>query len=734
MAVIGKIQKNSLLLLIIIGGAMLAFIFTDMLRNVGGGEEPTPTATIGDEVVDDKELNELETIYIEREKQNAYQQQKEFTDQMKKAAEDQAFNEYVRRKIMNKELKALGLEVTKNELTDMVVGNHVHPWISQERAFSNSMGQFSKDSVIKYLNMLEMEPDGTNEEEYNQWKEAKTNWKSFEKELADARKADKYVTLVKKGIYVNTIEAKNQYVGANEKRNISYVLKKYVDIPESEVTLTDEELKAYYDKHKNDKQYQQNDESATIEYIEFAVKPTQEDIEDVVANMELIIDAFKKSTNDPSFMYNKSDVQFWSDSTLFKLGGEEFDFTPQNPSYAQIADEAIQASDSGDVIGPFVTNNQVVLLKVKGFKTEPQAWVRHILISTGAKRSESDAKRVADSVMAVIRKNNNFVEMVEKISDDPGSIAKGGEYKWFPKGAMVEEFEKAAFTGTKGQLQLVKTNYGYHIVEVLGRRDAKLPILAPVVKDIKPSRATKSVVEDLAYEFITDLEQTEGDSAFYILAADKELTVLNSRLALKSPYVMGFNEESIPKVKKFVFSKDATEGDVSTPILDNNVYKVVYIASKVAEGTPEFEDVKEQMRFPALREKQAEKYKELLAGTQNLKELVAKFPELQVQSASVIFNSNNIQGGGANEPKVVGAIFSVPQDLRPLLAPIDGNTGVYVIRITDIIPAPETTDYTAEKESLRNAKQMSADNAIMKALREKADVKDNRAKVEVQGR
>jgi hypothetical protein len=144
--------------------------------------------------------------------------------------------------------------------------------------------------------------------------------------------------------------------------------------------------------------------------------------------------------------------------------------------------------------------------------------------------------------------------------------------------------------------------------------------------------------------------------------------------------------------------------------------------------------VKEQMRFPALREKQAEKYKELLAGTQNLKELVAKFPELQVQSASVIFNSNNIQGGGANEPKVVGAIFSVPQDLRPLLAPIDGNTGVYVIRITDIIPAPETTDYTAEKESLRNAKQTSADNAIMKALREKAEVKDNRAKVEVQGR
>ena len=59
MAVIGKIQKNSLLLLIVIGGAMLAFIFTDLLSNVGGGEEPTPTATIYGEEVNDEELNEL---------------------------------------------------------------------------------------------------------------------------------------------------------------------------------------------------------------------------------------------------------------------------------------------------------------------------------------------------------------------------------------------------------------------------------------------------------------------------------------------------------------------------------------------------------------------------------------------------------------------------------------------------------------------------------------------------
>ena len=103
--------------------------------------------------------------------------------------------------------------------------------------------------------MLEIEPSGENQEEYDQWVQSKKAWSEFENQLIDARKADKYVTLVKKGLYVNTIEAKNQYIGANEKRTVSFVLKKYTDIDESEVELTDEDLKAYYEKHKNPKRY-----------------------------------------------------------------------------------------------------------------------------------------------------------------------------------------------------------------------------------------------------------------------------------------------------------------------------------------------------------------------------------------------------------------------------------------------------------------------------------------------
>jgi len=733
MAVIGKIQKNSLLLLIVIGGAMLAFIFTDLLSNVGGGDDPTPLATIYGEEIDETELNGIEEDIIKREKQNYYYQQKEWDNAAEKTAKDQAFNEYVRRNLMDRELDALGIEVTSDELNDMVLGNHIHPWISQERSFQDALGQFSKDSVAKYINYLETEPDGIDTASYTNWERTKKAWKEFENELADSRKADKYVTLIKKGIFVNSLEAKNQYIGANENRRISYVIQKYSDIAMDEVELTDEDLLAYFEAHKNEKKYEQVDEAAVIDFVEFPVVFTEDDVNDAVEVLDRVKESFAKSDKDIYFMANKSDIEFYSDSTQFQMGGDLFSFAPTGATYPAIADEAIQAADSGDVVGPFVAGDQAVILKVKGFGTEEQAWVRHILISNQG-RSDADAKIKADSVVKVIKANNNFTAMVTAVSEDPGSISNGGEYKWFPKGRMVEAFENASFNGPKGKLQVVKTNYGYHIVEVLDRRNAKLPILAPIVKTIKASIETKSAIEDIAYDFIAQVNDLKGDSAFYQIALQDSLTVNNSRMTIAYDYVMGFNDENgIRAVKKFSFAKDAMEGDISDPIYDNGSYKVAILSNKIDLGVPDFEDVKDQMRFAALRDKQAKVYIEKMTGTQNLQEIVAKMPNLKIQTVNVNFNINTIQGGGGNEPEVVGYINAVDKP-NVMLRPIQGVSGVYVIIIDEIIPAPETTDYTADQMTLRMGRQANADNLVIRALREKADVVDNREKINIQGR
>jgi peptidyl-prolyl cis-trans isomerase D len=744
MAVIGKIQKNSLLLLLVIGGAMLAFIFTDLLSNVGNGDEQTQTANVAGEWNDNDEakLTELNNNFLSRAKQTFYSNQenqgKEFTGEQ--TAKDQAFNELVRRKLMDKELNALGLTISAEELNDMVLGNHIHPWIAGERSFQNSLGEFSKDSVLKYINFLELEPDGIDTAAYTNWTNAKTGWKKFEIEMADARKADKYVTLIKKGVYVNSLEAKNQYKGAQEKRNISFIVKKYADIKTEEVEFSDEDLEAYFNAHKNDKKYEVKDEQAIIDFVEFPVVITQDDIDDAVVSLEGAKVSFVKAANNLGFMYNKSDEAFYTDTVVFKMGTDKLTFDAGSYTYPAVADEAIQSADSGAVVGPFIALNSKnesisFIAKVGNFDpngSEEQAWVRHILVSNTG-RTEEAAKRRADSVVTVINANNNFTDMVTEVSEDPGSISTGGEYKWFPKGRMVEAFENASFNGEKGKLQVVKTTYGYHIVEVIDRRVAKARILLPVVKNIKPSIATKQAVEDLAYEFIADLNDNQTDSAFNTVAIEKGLTVKNSNLSMKYASAIGFDKVEL--IKKFSFAKDAANDDISDPILDGGSYKVAILKNTMAQGVPNFEGVKNQMRYAAKKEKQAKFYMDALSGTSNLQELTAIFPELKIQNAILTYNINTITGGGGNEPEAVGAIFSLANDkVGSMLMPIEGVTGVYVVIVDEILAAPETTDFTADKLSLTTTRASGVDQAVIKALREKANVIDNRSKIDIQGR
>jgi len=485
MALIGRIQKNSVLLLIVIGGAMLAFIFTDMMGNTGGsGYEQLPLATVYDE-----EYNDLRQVYVDREKDNAAAQNQPFTPQAESQAEDQAFNEVIRRNLMNREFEKLDIICTVDELNDMIHGNHIHPWVEQIPLFKGFDGQFSRDSVRNFLNQLQDEPEG--EEAIGQWQEAKTQWRAFEEELKDTRKADKYVALIKKGIYVNSLESKHVYSSNNEMRTVRFVVQRYTDIPFDEIEVTDEEIKAFYEEHKGELAYEMQ-ESRDIDFVSFPIVATEADVDAVKEEMNLIKTDFAAAEDNISFISAKSNSEFTLDTMEFRMGTESlvFDSFYGNNQYPEVADEAIQESKVGDIVGPFVSFNastqvnEMFIGKITGVSTEKQAWVRHILIKIDATRGEEEAKAMSDSIINVIKEQDNFVEMVQTVSEDPGSIAANGEYKWFAEGRMVAEFNDASFNGAIGQLQLVKTTYGFHIVEVLGRGDRVVPKMGVITKEV----------------------------------------------------------------------------------------------------------------------------------------------------------------------------------------------------------------------------------------------------------
>ncbi|MDX1349287.1 MAG: peptidylprolyl isomerase [Putridiphycobacter sp.] len=742
MAVIGKIQKNSYLLLIVIGLAMLAFIFTDSFKNIGGGVEPLASGEIAGVEIDEVELNKLEQTFVDRDRQNAGYQGNEYTAEDEQNSRDQAFNEIIRKNLMGQELSDLGLQVSTQELNDMITGNNIHPWISDITMFKNNIGEYSRDSVVKYLEGLQSPPNSADTAVYSRWQQAKIQWKNFEKELKDARSTDKFVSLVKKGMFANSLELKDNYRGNNETREISFVMQPYSSISEDEIGFSDDDIRAYYNKHKNDKIYQQTSESAEIEFVEFPVNYSQEDLALLKAEMNNLKTDFAETENNVYFMATKGEDKFYSDTTGFELGTtEEFVIDPkgQRYQYPVSIDSLVQASAEGDVIGPFETVNaegqlQIAIAKVNGFESQKRAWVRHILISTND-RTEPEAKRLSDSLVRVIKSQNNFVELVTKFSDDPGSKANGGEYKWFKQGAMVPEFDKASFEGAKGAIQLVKTTYGYHIVEVLGREDRKLPKLAPIRKTVKPGIETIKSVENIAYEFINDVEASTDDSAFFKVAAERNLTPNYSKLFLSSRYVTGFNDHQ--KIQKFAFSLDSEEGDISSTIYDDSKIKVAVLKSKVAEGVPTFEAVKAQMRIPALREKQAAYYAEIMSGIKNINEVAQTIPNGKVQTATVKFGQGTIAGVGGKENTVVGSVFALDKEYEgAMLKPLKGEAGVFLVVLDKINEAsiPEDYDFSSEKQAILNTRTAAADGNVMKALREKADIKDNRLKKAAQGR
>jgi peptidyl-prolyl cis-trans isomerase D len=365
---------------------------------------------------------------------------------------------------------------------------------------------------------------------------------------------------------------------------------------------------------------------------------------------------------------------------------------------------------------------------VTGIKTENQAWVRHILVKIDATRDEEAAKAMADSVIATIKAKDNFVEMVQTVSEDPGSLANNGEYKWFAEGRMVPEFNDASFKGAIGKLQLVKTSYGFHIVEVLGRAKRNVPKLAVVGKFVEASENTLKYMEEQVFDFIFNVNDSKDDSAFHHMAADSNIAVMNARIWINQNYVTGIQKPK--KIMKFAFGKNALEGDISDPILDGDNYVVALLRNVIEEGEPEFLDVKEQMRLPALKDKQAQIYIEKMQGKASLEQVVQVVNKGQILNAQLSFGTNVIAGGGGNEPEVIGALFREELTEGIMTIPLKGRTGIYVCIIDGITKAPETTDFTIERDFLRIARSGSADNLVIRALREAAEVEDNRRKIE----
>jgi peptidyl-prolyl cis-trans isomerase D len=715
MITIGKIREKSGLLIIVIGGALLLFILGEAVRSMGGfGPNIPPRGEAYGKPLDETKLNEYTELFVNNSQRNAMQEGREFTEQDQQQAEDAAYNEVLRITLLGREFEALGIAVNDAEIDAFIFGTDGAKQSESIMRFFPSMdGGFDEQGFNDFLAQAEQNVvDPQTGFSYKEFYDVQIRG-----QIRNEREADKYVTLLQYGTYVTSFEAEQDFLAENEVLSVSFVLKNF-DI--TEVELTDEQFNAYYKQWKDHPKYKQKDAREYV-YAIIDILPSEEDKQNVMTGMLASKTAFENAENDSIYVLTNSDYKFFNRSMAYSVA--TFEGAPN--AYPKSVDNEFQNGSIGQVVGPYVNGGRVEMAKILGFQLEKQSWVRHILISAQDDSGFERAQSKADSIMSVIQSKNNFAEMVTLFSEDPGSIPNGGEYKWFPEGQMVPEFNDYSFGAPLNRLGTVKTTYGIHIVEVLGRRDARKPYLAVVTRDVNPSEETILNTEMEARDLWLALEENPND--FDSTAIRLNHAVQPGTVYLENPSIYGMAPSAQSQILNFLFKKSTPLMSVNDPIRDGNRFLLVQLTRVIEEGAPDIEVARKVMEIDAKKHYLAEVYAKEMTG-KDLQAIADKIGSF-VQNFEITFKQGTMGVGGL-ENIVVGGLFSGLKK-GSVTVPIAGTQGVFVVRIDDIKKRTETDDYTVQRENLNRMNTQNVSSKAFLALMKFANHVDNRNRIRV---
>lgn len=720
MAIIGKIREKSWLIFVIVGGALLAFIFTDYNKGTSGLESKYGYGTIFGEKVSIEEYNEALTIAEENAVRNAQQQQ-----QPKQPVDEAAvWSSFIDKLLMEREYKALGIDVSASEFDAYLYGKEgfeVLPELAQ--GFTDSItGLFNEKLLQSRIEEMESSDDPNIQK---QWEDSKNYY-------TDKRKQEKYVDILNQGMYVTDLEAKNEYFSQKEVKSISYVLGRYNNVPDDQIDISEEKLKAYYEEHKEEKKYENPIATRDVRFFDVAIQPSKEDTAKFKGQIQDLKTEFEAASNDSAFVLLNSENKYFVRQIGYRPEGDPN--AKEGFTYPKQLDSLFKATPINGVVGPYEEQGATKIAKVIDAKTKLLA-VRHILIS--AQRADTlaveKAQRKTDSLMVFIN-SENFERFVQDFSEDPGSKNTGGKYENFVDGEMVPEFSNYAMNEPIGKIGYVQTDFGFHIIEVLSRTEGFVPNLAIVQKTLKPSQDAidikESEIDNLIYKLDEELSQIESGqqrvAMFDTVVAKAGYTVRSLTIQDNSPRLYGFSSKfAEDKILKLAYNDLAMVGDlVDSPIKDKDRYVIAVLASIKKKGLPEFEDARMLMERDLIQQKKAEILVKKMKGAGSLKKMADKLVDAAVVKAEITFANPQFTGVGP-EPKIVGAVFSGLKDGEQTV-PLEGKAGVFVVRIEGTTKAPTAANYLVERDQLLTTLKGGVLNSAKKGLVKLADVVDNR--------
>ena len=686
MAVLNSIRKRGVFLILIIALALFSFILSDIInKGSSAASVQNVVATVnGTEILREDFMTQVDE-YQRNLGPNAAASQ----------AMNLVWDRQLKSLLYDQQVKALGLTISEEQLNDQL-----RMTLANNPTFQDENGLYSDARLLEYMAAIQNNA------------RAKQQWDTFLKGVRESLGQSTYATLVTSGMEVSMADGEQLYRFENDKIDIEYLHVPYSTIEDEAVEVSESEIKAYIREHAKDFEV---DPMVDLEYVIFEESASNEDIATQKDDLSALIEGFN-SAEDVAFYVNDNSDQNFVDQWVRKEG------------MAQILRDSLLSLPEGTVYGPYRDGSNFKLSKVVATMQMPDSVeARHILIPVGLSRADSitrsplEARAFADSLYGELKKNRRkFADFVSAHSSDLGSVENGGHYDYFGYNTMVAPFRDFCFEGRTGDLGVVESQFGVHIIEIEGQKEKSTAYkVATISREIEPSEATLSLVFSESAKF----EEAARNEGFTVAADQKGLTPRPvNRIGALDANIPGIGNNR--SIINWAFEENVSVGDVKRFNL-NESYVVAQVTRKSTEKALMSVAEASATVTPILRkQKKAQMIRQGLSGT-TLQEL-ASSQNVTVKTASALTRATPTIAGAGTEPVVVGAAFGIGALNTTEL--IDGETGVFKVRVLAEQPAVALENYSSYVNQIKSGLVVNAINTrIFNALKAIADIEDNRA-------
>ena len=698
MALIGTLRdKMGIVLVIFIFLALLAFILGELLQNNSILFNQNGVGEINGNSIS---IEEFQSAVEERRANYVLNFNREPGDREMTTLRQQAWDLLIARYAIAPQYEKVGVQVTDNEVVDMISGTNIDPNIRQ--AFINQQtGQFDRAMLGNYINQIKAMPPGS---------EGRVRWELFQHDLKPARERIKYENLLLKTDYVTAAEAAIEYHFQTDVAEIKFAYVPYYAVSDSAAEVKDSDLREYYNKNK---EHFKTEHTRDIKYVNFPLVASPQDSLDIKNDMNDIAAEFARSQEDSIYAISNSE----SAEAYHKFNVSNL------PAFVKPED-----LKEGNVIGPFIDGDSYKVVKVSRiFKdTVSYAQASHILIKWD-QDTPAGKKAARDKAQGILKEIKNGADFGAKAREHgtDGTASNGGDLGWVYTGQMVKPFEEAVFKATKPGLlnDIVETQFGYHIVKINKVKDNTAYELGVIEKVIGPSDATANEVYRRVEMFAANLSNA---AEFTERAKSQGLNVFESNGLTAGERRIGMLGDA-RQIVQWLF-RDASKDKVSEIFDLQDEYIIAVMTGETKEGYRSLESVSDEIR-PEVRKKIKGEIiiKKLKETSGTLEEIANAYGnDANVYSSSDLkLSSNNLPTAGF-DPKAVGIAFGLENGKRS--QPYAGENGVLVIELQNKTIAPEIADYTPYKTAIQQQNQQRSGFNIAEAIKDHANIVDKRYK------